>query len=147
MAQVLFDSDENIKFVEKNTLRTCYWDTPYNPDKFEIRNGKIRCKQEVTDVYADDLPLMHYYSRDMEEHSVTDISEMFRDCIHLKSVDISNWDVSTVTNIEHLFYNCPQLAEFQEITDISDLDVSSVSNIGNAFHDCECLHTVDISNW
>ena len=66
----LFESDPNIKYIEIGTLRKCKWDTPFNPEKFELINGKIRCKPEVTDVFANDLPLMHYYSRGMEEHVV-----------------------------------------------------------------------------
>ena len=34
---------------------------------------------------------------------------MFEKCISLKSLDISNFDTSSVTNMRHLFSNCSSL--------------------------------------
>ena len=62
----------------------------------------------------------------------------------LKSVgDLSNWDVSNVTNMNGMFYECNEL-EF--IGDISKWNVSNVTNMTHMFNGCNNFNQ-DISEW
>ena len=62
-----------------------------------------------------------------------------------KYIDISDWNVSNVTNMAYMFFNCEKL---ESIVDISSWDVSSVYNTSNMFCNCKKIKSVvDISKW
>ena len=60
-----------------------------------------------------------------------------------KYVDISDWNVSNVTNMAYMFFNCEKL---ESIVDISSWDVSKVTNMAYMFTGCTNLNQ-DISDW
>ena len=67
---------------------------------------------------------------------------MFYDCKKLKSVvDISKWDVSSVTNMEFMFCDCNNFNQ-----DLSNWDVSSVTDMTYLFLNCKSFNK-DISKW
>ena len=62
-----------------------------------------------------------------------------------KYIDISEWDVSNVTNMSHMFYVCKEL---KSVGDLSDWDVSNVTNMSSMFLACVELESIgDISKW
>ena len=56
---------------------------------------------------------------------------MFYGC-KLFNQDISNWDVSNVTNMYSMFFKCLSFNQ-----DISNWDVSNVEDYGDIFYDCK----------
>ena len=60
-----------------------------------------------------------------------------------KYIDISDWDVSNVTNMTRMFCWCKEL---ESIGDISKWDVSKVNSMIHMFFDCKKFNQ-DISNW
>ena len=63
---------------------------------------------------------------------VTDMSYMFYKCDKLKSVgDISKWNVPNVIYMDFMFYDCKTFNQ-----DLSDWDVSNVKNISGMFNNC-----------
>ena len=58
-----------------------------------------------------------------------------------KYIDISEWDVSNVTNMYGMFLNCKFFNQ-----DISKWDVSKVSNMSFIFGSCESFNQ-DLSSW
>ena len=54
---------------------------------------------------------------------------MFYKCKRLKSIDLSNFDTSKVTDMGSLFYECSQLIEIK----IDNFNTSSVVNMGDIF--------------
>jgi len=75
--------------------------------------------------------------------STTDLFLTFHSCTSLTTLDVSNWDVSSVTNLQSIFYNCSSLTTL----DVSNWDVSSVTNLRYTFLECSSLTTLDVSNW
>ena len=76
--------------------------------------------------------------------NVTNMSHMFYVCKELKSVgDLSDWDVSNVTNMSSMFLAC---VELESIGDISKWDVSNVTNMSYMFYMCRSLNQ-DLSDW
>ena len=79
---------------------------------------------------------------DWDVSKVTDMFSMFAGCEKLESVgDISNWDVSKVTNMAYMFEDCEKFNQ-----DISDWDVSKVNSMVHMFYGCKSFNQ-DISNW
>ena len=74
--------------------------------------------------------------------NVTDMKLMFYDCDELETVgDISKWDVSNVIDMYAVFNNCKSFNQ-----DISGWDVSNVTNMAFMFNGCESFNQ-DISDW
>ena len=74
--------------------------------------------------------------------NVTDMKLMFYDCDELETVgDISKWDVSNVIDMYAVFNNCKSFNQ-----DISGWDVSNVTNMAFMFNGCESFNQ-DISGW
>ena len=79
---------------------------------------------------------------DWDVSNVTDMFGMFYQCNELKSAgDISDWDVSNVTNMRSMFYDCTYFNQ-----NISSWDVSSVTDMCYMFAWCESFNQ-DLSNW
>lgn len=81
--------------------------------------------------------------------SQTDFNYLFNRCISLVSCDVSEWDVSKITNFgapnDGMFGLCPSLLTL----DVSNWVFSTVSNISFAFvfYGCTKLNGLDTSNW
>lgn len=74
--------------------------------------------------------------------SVTDTSFMFYACSSLESLDTSWLNTSSVTNMSHMFYQCSSLTSL----DLTPLDTSSVRNMWNMFCGCSSLTSLDLSS-
>ena len=68
---------------------------------------------------------------------------MFYNCGSLKSLDISNFNTSEVTNMRGMFYHCIGLTSL----DLSHLNTSKVSIMISMFQSCFNLLSVNLSGW
>ena len=68
---------------------------------------------------------------------------MFKNCSSLASLDLSGWNVSSVTGMASMFENCSSLASL----DLSGWDVSSASYMNRMFSGCSSLVSIDLSGW
>ena len=81
---------------------------------------------------------------DWDVSNVTDMSGTFFDCSELKSVgDLSSWNVSKVTDMKCMFSYCNTLVS---VGNISKWNVSNVTNMYSMFYDCK-LFNQDLSGW
>ena len=70
---------------------------------------------------------------------------MFQICSSLNKIDVSNWDVSNVTDMKAMFNKCSSLTS---IGDLSNWDVSNVTDMSYMFQSCLSLTSIgDLSNW
>ena len=77
--------------------------------------------------------------------SIKDCSYMFLGIIHLINIDIRNFDTSNVSNMREMFYDCISL---KSISGISNWDTKNVTDISGMFSLCESLISLpDISSW
>lgn len=76
--------------------------------------------------------------------ATTQMQYLFHSCYNLYRIDgIENWDVSNVSSLSNLFYDCSKLISL----DISNWDVSNVTDMDSLFSGCGSLTSLDISNW
>ena len=80
----------------------------------------------------------------IDTSKITDMSLVFGEMlkIHDKDFDVSEWDVSNVTNMEGLFANCVKFN-----CDLSKWDVSNVTNMEFMFAECDNFEGKSIENW
>ncbi|MCR4818708.1 MAG: BspA family leucine-rich repeat surface protein [Fretibacterium sp.] len=70
--------------------------------------------------------------------SVTDMNEMFEYCYELKSLDLSGWNTANVKNMNAMFLGCRSL----ELLDLSSFNTSGTENMGTMFDQCKKLKTI-----
>ena len=68
---------------------------------------------------------------------------IFADCHYLQELDLSGWDVHSVTTFYQMFVRCFTL----QYVDVSSFDTSNVKDMYNVFADCNSLRKVDLSGW
>ena len=56
----------------------------------------------------------------------------------LQKINVSCWDTSKVTDMQHMFNSCSSLQQL----DVSGWDTSKVTNIGDMFYSCRSLRTI-----
>jgi surface protein len=61
----------------------------------------------------------------------------------LTQLDIENWDMSSATDLEAMFYGCGQLTSL----DLSKWNVENVTTMSHLFADCFKLQNVDFTGW
>ena len=80
-------------------------------------------------------------------NNINGIDHLFCLCESLSSIDenISDWDISKVTDISYIFNGCKSL---KSLPDISKWNTSNVVNMRNLFSGCKFLSSLpDISKW
>ena len=73
---------------------------------------------------------------DWDVSKVTNMKGMFYNCENFNS-DLSNWDVSSVGNMHSMFYRCKTFN-----SDLSKWNVRKVKNIGDVFYNCKSLKQI-----
>ena len=76
--------------------------------------------------------------------SLTNISDMFSFNTNLVSVDLSNWDSNVITNFISAFQQCTALTT---VTGIETLITSNATAISTLFDECNSLAAIDASAW
>ena len=114
--------------IKKNKSSNNYKYFPKSKD--ELRDIILqRIKDEGNEVDLNDIDVS----------KITDMSHLF-EYTDFKG-NISNWDVSNVTNMRFMFYGCKSFNK-----DISNWDVSNVNDMNYMFYRCESFNQ-DISRW
>lgn len=84
---------------------------------------------------------------DIDVSNITDMGKLFmpwseyKPLKNLGKIDISQWDVSNVKYMDHMFRNCINFN-----CDLSEWDVGSLVNANSMFYNCPEFNS-DISNW
>lgn len=79
----------------------------------------------------------------LDTSDATDMSEMFKSCTALTSLDLSGFDTSNVTDMTEMFIYCNALASL----DVSGWNTENLKYTSNMFWDCETLTTLNLSSF
>ena len=79
----------------------------------------------------------------LNTENVTDMSDMFKDCEKLTTLDVSKFDTKNVTDMSNMFDRCYKLTTL----DVSKFDTKNVTNMRWMFNCCEALTTLNVSNF
>ena len=78
------------------------------------------------------------------KEDLTDLSSMFKDCIHLITVDkLSNINTEKVTTMASMFEGCENLLRLQ----FPEMKTSSLKDMSFIFKNCAKLPEMDLSGW
>ena len=79
----------------------------------------------------------------LNTENVTDMNNMFMDCIGLTSLDVSHFNTQNVTGMAFMFNGCTGL----ESLDFSNFDTQSVKKMSYMFYGCSGLKSLDLSKF
>ena len=102
-------------------------------DKVQPKN-KIQLKQLVDYAFKHNIYDLNF----IDTSKITDMSELFININH--NFDVSSWDVSNVTNMNHMFYKCNVFIG----KGLENWDVSKVKDMNYMFNGCD---KVSIPSW
>ena len=113
------------------------------------RNPMTIINRENNLTYSDDEELIIHKGYGIEIHfdeAVDDLGyflsrDIDENMEYLVSVDLSNFDASSLDTMNGMFINCTSL----ESIDFSNLETSSVKDIGYMFSGCTSLKSIDLS--
>ena len=125
------------------------WDQIYNVSK-EIRR-EIHFKEPIRSLNnffgCDKSEGIRYLKSvdfsNFNSASVSDMGYMFSGCWFLTSVDFTNFDTSQVVNMEKMFLECESL----KYIDVSNFNTSKVIDMGYMFDGCCSLKSLDVSHF
>ncbi len=98
---------------------------------------------DCTNLFSNSLRLNQLYNILNICKNVKNTKGMFKECSNLKSLDLSNFDTSAVTNMNEMFYNCLKLEELN----LNGFDTSNVSDFSRMFFQCLNLLNLDVSSF
>lgn len=79
----------------------------------------------------------------VETSNVTNMSEMFADCLALTKLDLSSFNTRKVINMSGMFEWSPYLIK----VNLSNFDTSNVINMFGMFNKCDSITNLDLSNF
>ena len=74
---------------------------------------------------------------------LTSLDDLFLDCQHLETIDLSKFDSSEIISMKWMFCNCFSLKKIN----LSNFDTKLVSNMSLLFYSCKSLKTINLSSF
>ena len=120
----------------QNVLNT---DFTYAPAEAFINDTKVEIDSQysINVISTNDIIKLSF------NKSIDDCSFMFYFLRNIISVDLSDFESSSVTNMECMFYHCSNL----KYINFSDFTTSEVTNMKGMFADCAHLESLNLSNF
>ena len=108
------------------------------PDEIFINNNSIsdtNTNEYYFNNYNNNIKLVWH-------NEPTTMGSMFKNCLNITEIDLSNFYSSEVVDMSSLFYGCSNLSSLN----LSNLDTSQVLEMNSMFYECSSLISLDLSN-
>ncbi len=113
-------------------------------NKIDISNWNTSSASSIIRMFANCKILKEIDLTNLNTSNCNNFSELFADDVNLTTIDgLNALNVSSVGNMQKLFYNCKSLKK----ADLGDWNTSNVYDLSFAFMNCVNLHTVVLTNW
>ena len=107
----------------------------YNPEFFKVAN-------KTTHIYH-----LHYKGKYVssipQPINMSSCYRLFYECSYLPLLDLNDWDVSKIKDMQEMFRGCINLQSLN----LNNWNVSNVKNMSDMFANCESLTSIDLSGW
>ena len=120
-----------------------YYKSGDSPEIVIYSPARIYAPQSWSSMFSNCKVLTSLNLSNFDTSSVTDMYCMFTNCNALTSLDVSNFDTSNVTGMFQMFFNCSGLTSL----DVSNFDTSKVTNMNYMFSGCSTLSSLDVSKF
>jgi surface protein len=97
----------------------------------------------MSDMFKDCTALETVDVSSFDTANVKDMSGMFQGCESLENVNVSNFETENVTTMKDMFSGCTEM----QSVDVSNLNTENVTDMSGMFQGCESLKEVDVSNF
>ncbi|MBP3372484.1 MAG: BspA family leucine-rich repeat surface protein, partial [Clostridia bacterium] len=108
-----------------------------------LSDAVLKLPANCKDLFKDMKSLVTVNTSNLDTSSVTQMEAMFMGCAVLTTLDVSNWDTSNVTSMHNMFNGCTNL----DGLDVSKWDTSNVKRMSQMFYQCSNITTLDVSKW
>ena len=124
------------------------WGTVLKRDLLgEVREeDKFRTKEQLQEYLKSEIKRQgeNVSIRNLDVSLIDDLSSLFVNIADgVKTLDLSGWKTSNVTDMSWMFGGCKTL----ESLDLSGWDVSNVKTMNDMFACCENIEYLDITDW
>ena len=110
---------------------------------YVLSDDVIYAPKNSLDLFRNMNQLVSINAEKLDVSRVETMENMFRSTA-LKTVNVTGWDVSSVTNMYGTFLNCTSL---ESIVGLETWDVSGVTTTNRLFSQCPMLKEIDLSTW
>ena len=112
----------------------------YKPKTIRLLSCDATSSTSLTSLFSGVTNIETIEIRDFNVSNITDMYRMFYNC-SATIIDIANWDTSSATNFKNVFDSCKNVASL----DLSSWDSRNVTSMSEMFQYCTSLGTLDLS--
>ena len=161
-----YDNRPYVKYADGTLTFRCGYKKILGKNEYELNSGENRPKwythdTEISKVvfeasFANARPTTCYAwfqdfiklkqiegIENLNTENVTDMSDMFRFCSLLTSLDVTHFNTGNVTSMADMFSSCPRLAEL----DVTHFNTANVKDMSDMFASCSGLISLDVTNF
>ena len=109
-----------------------------------VVNSGVKANANSAHLFRDLLNATSINVSNLDTSSATDMGQMFRNCNSLTSLNLSSFNTSNVTNMNDMFNGCSSLTS---INFGNNFNTSNVTNMGHLFTDCSSLTSLNLSGF
>ena len=125
------------------------FETLLNGNSFDWAGAEVQKVMFNIPIYTESNCSLDYFFSYMEllsdiinlqylhTNNVSSMNQMFRNCMNLKWLDLSNFDMTNVTAINYMFYNCSELLKIYVGKDL--WNTSNITSGNSVFGNCTAL--------
>ncbi len=84
--------------------------------------------------------------KDLNVSNAMVMCSFFENCQSLECIDISNWQVKKLSNINSMFKGCKSLREIKGFNNLNEASVL-IWNISHLFYGCKNLKNISLDDW